>query len=276
LRKQDVSALLQRMETVDLHMSPEDLRALYADEQRNITALKTSTSRGIVIHSSIPCGSIQQLAVYSLYRSICVLPAMFRSFWNDDCTREQKLKLSQFVEERVRPSLLVREMSLMSTASSAGRWNEDEFKVRGSAVSGEVVATFMREETSVEVRIRLPPSYPLKNVEVTCTSKIGVSEGRWRRWVLQMTQLLSLQDGSVVDAALLWKRNIERELEGVEPCPICYCILHTKTLSLPALSCPTCNNKFHNTCLYTWFKSSGKSKCVICQQPFFPGGGGPK
>lgn len=74
---------------------------------------------------------------------------------------------------------------------------------------------------------------------------------------------------SVIDAALMWKANIEKELEGVDPCPICYCILHTKTLSLPTLACPTCNNKFHNTCLYTWFKSSGKSKCVICQQPFF-------
>ena len=65
------------------------------------------------------------------------------------------------------------------------------------------------------------------------------------------------------------KSNLEKEFDGVEPCPICYCILHPKTFSLPALTCPTCNNKFHSTCLYTWFKSSGKSKCVICQQPIF-------
>lgn len=65
------------------------------------------------------------------------------------------------------------------------------------------------------------------------------------------------------------KRNLEKEFEGVEPCPICYCILHPKTFSLPTLACPTCNNKFHSTCLYTWFKNSGKSKCVICQQPIF-------
>ena len=65
------------------------------------------------------------------------------------------------------------------------------------------------------------------------------------------------------------KSNLEKEFDGVEPCPICYCILHPKTFSLPALTCPTCSNKFHSTCLYTWFKSSGKSKCVICQQPIF-------
>ncbi|KAJ1429827.1 hypothetical protein B484DRAFT_328817, partial [Ochromonadaceae sp. CCMP2298] len=143
------------------------------------------------------------------------------------------------------------------------------FSVRASAVSGEVTATLTREDTRIEISVQIPPSYPLRNVDVSCTSRIGVSDGRWRRWVLQMIQLLSQQDGSMVDAVLMWKCNIEKELEGIEPCPICYCTLHVKTLCLPVLACPTCNNKFHAPCLYTWFRSSGKNKCVICQQPFF-------
>eukprot|EP01036_Dinobryon_divergens_P027826 gene27826-36664_t len=59
------------------------------------------------------------------------------------------------------------------------------------------------------------------------------------------------QDGSVVDTVLMWKCSIEKEFDGVEPCPICYCILHAKSLSLPT------------------HLSSGKSKCVICQQEYF-------
>jgi hypothetical protein len=267
LKHRKVAALLQRMSTVDLNLSASEVAAL----EKATKGDKSDSGEG-----NISTGTIQQLAIYGLFRSVCTLPAMFRGFWNDDCSRAQKQKLELFVEERVRLSLIGREMGLIAAASSAGRWKTEEFRLKGSAVSGEVTATFVREETSMEIRIRLPPSYPLKNVEVTCTSKIGVSDGRWRRWVLQMIQLLSLQDGSVVDAALMWKCNVEKELEGVEPCPICYCVLHTKTLGLPALACPTCNNKFHNTCLYTWFKSSGKSKCVICQQPFFAPGQQPR
>ena len=63
--------------------------------------------------------------------------------------------------------------------------------------------------------------------------------------------------------------NVDKEFSGVEPCPICYSILHPKALTLPSLTCPTCANKFHSTCLYQWFQSSGKSKCVLCQQSFF-------
>ena len=169
----------------------------------------------------------------------------------------------------MRQSLLLREIYLIKLAEGTNRWNPAEFEMKSNSNSGEISAKVTRDETQIEVTIKLPSTYPLKNVEVTCTSRIGVADGRWRRMVLQMIQLLSVQDGSVVDAALLWKSNIEKELEGIEACPICYCILHTKTLSLPGLACPTCQNKFHSTCLYTWFKSSGKSKCVICQQPFF-------
>lgn len=261
LKFRDVSALLQRVETVQSMQLEEEYsesRPRKHSEQAN-----QNTTGNILV------GSLQHLAVYALFRTVCTLPAMFRTFWSDDCTRLQKTRLSKFVEERVRESLMKREVALIATSSAAGRWDAEEFAVRGSVVSGEVTAVLSKEETTVEIKVKLPPSYPLKIVEVACTSRIGVSDGRWRRWVLQIIQLLGMQDGSVVDAVLMWKCNIEKELEGVEPCPICYCTLHTKTLSLPSMACPTCNNKFHSPCLSTWFKSSGKSKCVICQQPFF-------
>ena len=86
---------------------------------------------------------------------------------------------------------------------------------------------------------------------------------------MQMIHSLSMQHGSVVDVIALWKRNVDKELEGVEPCPICFSILHPKLMSLPSLTCKTCDNKFHSPCLHKWFQTSGKSNCVLCQQPFF-------
>jgi hypothetical protein len=219
--------------------------------------------------SNIVPVSISQLAIYSIFRTICSLPAVVRGYWSsDECHRVQKLKLSRFIEERVRSSLIAREISLIALSIKNEKWNTQELQVKGSLTSGEVTATYIRDETSIEIKIALPNSYPLKNVEVMCTSRIGVIDGRWRRWVLQITQLLSSQDGSIVEAVLMWKKNIEKEFEGVEACPICYCVLHTKSLCLPTLECPTCKNKFHSSCLFKWFTSSGKSKCVLCQQPF--------
>ena len=208
---------------------------------------------------------LQSLAAHATFRTVCTFPAMTRGWWSDCCDRNQKLRVSKFIEERVRTSLISREVGYVEVGLLNKRWDVDAFQVKGSIVSGEITGTLQLEDTKVEVKITLPPSYPLKNVEVV-SSKIGIADDRVRRWVLQIVQMLSLQDGAVVDALLMWKKNVEKELEGIEACPICYSILHPKSMGLPNLCCSTCSNKFHSACLYTWFKSSGKTKCVICQQ----------
>lgn len=81
-------------------------------------------------------------------------------------------------------------------------------------------------------------------------------------------RMLNSQDGSILDALLLWKQNVDKEFEGVEPCPVCYSVLCVKTHAMPNLECKTCNNRFHSSCLYKWFSSSGKNQCVLCQQPW--------
>lgn len=218
-------------------------------------------------NSKVPRFSM--LVVYCVFRTVYTLPAIVRSWWSDSSTREQKSVLRALIENSFSTAIAAREVAFVRLAALEGKWKNDEMTVRGSAVSGEVIATYIKDGVNIELKIKLPSAYPLLNVEVECSSRVGVSEGRWKRWVLQIVQLLSMQDGSIVDAILILKKNIDKEFDGVEPCPICYSILHPKSMSLPSLACPTCANKFHNQCLFTWFKSSGKSKCVICQQPFF-------
>lgn len=76
------------------------------------------------------------------------------------------------------------------------------------------------------------------------------------------------QNGALSEAVQMWKRNVDREFEGVEECPICYSIIHTSNHTLPGLACKTCKHKFHSACLYKWFSTSHKSTCPLCQTPF--------
>jgi hypothetical protein len=215
--------------------------------------------------------TLRQLAAVALYRMVAVLPAASRNWYTSPApTRNMKADFGDFVSLAVRPALLTREVRMIDRARASGLWKEDEMELKYTHLvnSGELGAVFCRDESRIETKIKLPPLFPLRRVEVQTLSKLGISEAKWRRWGLQVVQLLSCQDGTLVDGALLWKANMDREFEGVEPCPICYSVLHHKSLSLPTLSCPTCSNAFHAQCLHTWFKQSGKNKCVICQQPF--------
>jgi hypothetical protein len=60
-----------------------------------------------------------------------------------------------------------------------------------------------------------------------------------------MSSLLAMKDGNLRDAIDLWRRNLDKQFEGVEECPICYSILHISNGTLPRLECVTCKHKFH-------------------------------
>uniref|UniRef100_A0A7S2XKJ5 E3 ubiquitin-protein ligase listerin n=1 Tax=Attheya septentrionalis TaxID=420275 RepID=A0A7S2XKJ5_9STRA len=206
---------------------------------------------------------MSNVATLVVFRTVEALPTLAKSWWTDDCPRALQSPISQFVTNRVAPETLRRELSRIQKASTLG-----SMSVSGSCVSREVVATYMQDECTLSVMIRVPPTFPLRNVEVDCQKTLGIAEKRWRRWSLQIMRMLNSQDGSILDALLLWKQNVDKEFEGVEPCPVCYSVLCVKTHAMPNLECKTCQNRFHASCLFKWFQSSGKSQCVLCQQPW--------
>jgi len=200
-------------------------------------------------------------------KSLQTLPALVRLWFNSECDRSTTAQIEKYTTQYAVPQLLVREIKSISQAQAASQFGSN-MQVKASRVSREVVATYFKDDAALEIVIRLPPTYPLRSVNVECTRRLGISEGMWRKWMLSMTTLLSTQDGSLLDAVLMWKENVDKQFEGVEECPICYQILHLGNHSLPRLACRTCRHKFHSACLYKWFSTSHKSNCPLCQSPF--------
>ena len=97
--------------------------------------------------------------------------------------------------------------------------------------------------------VHLPQEYPLKLVSVEGGRRTGVSEAQWRSWLLSAQMIMASPSGSLLDAVLMWKQNIEKRFSGVEPCAICYATISGDDATLPAKTCRTCAQKFHNGCL---------------------------
>jgi hypothetical protein len=138
----------------------------------------------------------------------------------------------------------------------------------GQPGAREVIATYVHGEARLQIKIALPSVYPLKRVVISCNKRMGITEETWKRWELQIVTLLSSRDGSIYRALSLWKSNIEKEFNGVEPCPICYSVIHIGNMALPKSTCPTCKHKFHSVCINTWFHSSKENLCPLCRQEF--------
>ena len=208
-------------------------------------------------------GEISQLAKLVIFRSIEIFPTLTKHWWEMDCPKYSSQNVLAFVESSVSMEILKGQLSEIGKAEAFGDMN-----VTGNSASREVTATYVQDDFTLSVIIKLPLSFPFRRAEVDCSKTLGVPESRWKRWALQITMMLNNQGGTLQDALLLWKENVDKEFEGVEPCPICYSVLHVKTHKLPEMECKTCCNRFHTDCLTQWFRNSGKSACVICQQPW--------
>lgn len=104
---------------------------------------------------------------------------------------------------------------------------------------------------------------------VDLTDQMKLKAGMMRKWSLSIRNLIQSRNGDIISAILLWKSNIDNEMDGVEECHICYCVLHGTDRSLPTLPCKNCLNKFHVGCIRKWFNTSNKSNCPLCQTFFW-------
>jgi hypothetical protein len=199
--------------------------------------------------------------------ALCALPASCRTWYTDLRHRNLIASLDRYTAAFVTPQLIAEQVGVVVEAAS--QLNDEKFSVKASIASQEVVASLDVEDGHrLELTIKMPSTMPLKAPEARCSKSVGVSESRLRKWLISIAVYLRAQNGTLVDAMLLWKRNVDRQFEGQEECLICYAIIQPANGQLPKLQCRTCRKRFHGQCLYKWFKSSGKSNCPHCQSPW--------
>ncbi|KAL0735081.1 hypothetical protein Bca4012_011291 [Brassica carinata] len=191
-------------------------------------------------------------AIYGLM--LRVLPAYVREWFSEMRDRSASSSIEAFTRSWCSPSLITNELSQIKKAD----FNDESFSVSISKSANEVVATYTKDETGMDLVIRLPVSYPLRPVDVNCTKSIGISDAKQRKWLMSMLMFVRNQNGALAEAIRIWKRNSDKEFEGVEDCPICYSVIHTVNHSLPRRACVTCKYKFHKACLDKWFLTSHK------------------
>ncbi|KAF8397167.1 hypothetical protein HHK36_016074 [Tetracentron sinense] len=252
--------------TQNLKKKDVELPAGVSEAAAAATRAITTGSVMFSVESLWPVGTEQMAslagAVYGLM--LRVLPAYVRSWFAGLRDRSTSYVIESFTKSWCSPPLLTDELSQIKKAGFA----DENFLVSVSKSAYEVVATYKKEETGMDLVIRLPASYPLRPVDVDCTRSLGISEVKQRKWLLSLTAFVRNQNGALAEAIRIWKSNFDKEFEGVEECPICYSIIHTTNHSLPRLACKTCKHKFHSACLYKWFSTSHKSNCPLCQSPF--------
>jgi hypothetical protein len=91
-----------------------------------------------------------------------------------------------YVAKYLSSKLIMQELSTIKKATStAPEFNEENLEISVNEVTKEIVTRYQVDEGQKnEMIIRLPSSYPLAEVEIVGTNRVGVKEERWNKWLL--------------------------------------------------------------------------------------------
>ena len=209
--------------------------------------------------------SCAKLCCLSMLHFLSAFPSLGRSWWLGT-DRFLSNSVQKVVKKLISNSTLTQEIKNIENRQI--EWKEQGVSIVCSKAARNITAVFSKSEFSVQVSLQIPNDYPLSPPEPTVTKKVKISEDKVRKWLLSMVQLLQQENSSILELILVWKDHVERELEGIEDCFICYYLVHPTDKSLPNLPCQVCNNKFHKLCIQKWFNSSHNANCPLCRNPF--------
>jgi hypothetical protein len=209
---------------------------------------------------------LRLLAAHIYHRALLTVPALIRA-WISDCSDRQLLsRVVDYTASYFSPGIIRAELAQVRQADPASELHTTEnLVIKVSPSAGEVTASYTVDDQVLELSLRLPNDWPLHRLDIRDTKMVGVSEDRWRAWVLGVQQIVWQQNGRIVDGLTLFTKNVTLHFAGQVECAICYSIISVMDSSLPQKPCKTCKNRFHASCLYKWFKSSHSSSCPLCR-----------
>lgn len=230
---------------------------------------KVKSSKLFEIFTTRPClefseswteWRLDHIACWLYTNCLRCLPVLVRQWWNTTDSR-----VSTAIDKIT--SIYVSPMLCQEELQSNKFINIENMQVKVLPTAREVIALYQMDETKLELSIVLPTNHPLGSVTITPCQYVG-GTANWRNCHMQLSILLTHQNGSLWDGLMLWKTNLDKRFAGIEECCICFSVFHISTYQIPKSSCHTCRKKFHTNCLYKWFNTSQKSSCPICRNVF--------
>ena len=188
------------------------------------------------------------LASHLYFRTLKQIPFLVRLWFSQCSNRKLVLAVESFTERYFSPVLIKAESKMLQETEI------EDLKTKINQNGQDIVASFEFEGAELDIVIKLPPCFPLKMADVSGGTaggrQAGISDARWRAWLLSVSAVMIGLNGTVADALQLFTKNVKLHFEGIEECAICYAVISPVDRSTPQKKCKTCKNVFHGSCLF--------------------------
>ncbi len=121
-----------------------------------------------------------------------LMPSSVCSWFTELRDRQLIAGIEQYTSANETPALIDLEMRSITSRG--------ELEVQAIRNKNEVVTKYRKDDSTLELVIKLPTSFPLRPVEVEYVQKFGFGEAVLRKWLRSMRAFLRNQVGTIDDA----------------------------------------------------------------------------
>lgn len=216
---------------------------------------------------TVPDSEICSIFALNILFMFCSrFPKTFRKHLNSPSGKKMASYAEQLMVQGLSKFIFIKEVKKIKQKKS--EWEVEDFVVNSYPRSQEIIASLLKDETNIEMVISIPDKYPSKQASAKVDKSVKFPKKKIASWELMMKRLLTNHNVGVVKALQLWKANVDKQFDGIDPCPICYYVIHFGTKEMPSKVCRTCKSKFHSSCIHKWFQTSIKTECPMCKSQF--------
>lgn len=175
--------------------------------------------------------------------------------------------IAKYFIQQISPELIRKQISSIKTNSMfediMSKYS-DFLSITVNEKVNIVKAKFDIDDQILDINYQFEQNFPLQPISAVLKSnKIGIDDKILKTWLLPLKK-----SSNILNNIMLICNNIKLKFSNLEECAICYYVINDTNKSLPNKKCPTCLKKFHNVCLFKWFKNSNSNTCPLCRSNF--------
>ena len=146
-----------------------------------------------------PQKDLQWLLIHLYYLSLKHLPSLTKAWWIDSPGRQTAQIIESWTEKYISPIVISDELNnITSWADSTSQQDEDKnMKVKVSKKAREITASYEVDEQTMQIVIKLPGAYPLRQATVEGLNRVAVDEKKWRSWLLNTQGVITFSVRSI-------------------------------------------------------------------------------
>jgi E3 ubiquitin-protein ligase listerin len=172
------------------------VRELYLDTERPVDLSKMTFDKLDVEEAEDEESKVQANTAFVFSQALNYASAPVRTEWFDlrDRLLQERIQKyhaplagsnSSYVAKFFSNKIISNELSTIKATISQAEYDDENVEIRVNEITKEINSKYQVEEGQKnEMSIRLPPSYPLAEVEIVGNSRVGVTQDRWNKWIL--------------------------------------------------------------------------------------------